>query len=121
MDDHFETQLEAAREQLAHRREEQDRLDVPRPIEHFAYFSRRARAVQAAAALEEAGYRTALARWRVFGATLEATRLSRLDEETVEAFMHEVHEIVGSHGGDYDGWGGEVVVESADSRSPDGD
>lgn len=114
MDDHFETQLEAGRDQLAYRRESGDRLDVPRPIEHFAYFPRRAQAVQAAAALEDAGYDTTLARWRVFGATLEAVRPSRLDEETVEAFMREVHQIVVANGGDYDGWSGDVVVDSAD-------
>lgn len=113
MDDHFETRQEAGRDQLAYRRECGDRLDVPRPIEHFAYFPRRAQAVQAAAALEDAGYDTTLARWRVFGASLVAVRPSRLDEATVEAFMREVRQIVVANGGDYDGWGGEVV-DSAD-------
>lgn len=41
MDEHFERQLEAGRQQLAYRRESRDRLDVPRPIEHFAYFPAR--------------------------------------------------------------------------------
>lgn len=121
MDEHFEGQLEAGRQQLAYRRDPGDRLDVPRPIEHFAIFPRKARAVQAAAALEDVGYRTALTRWRVFRTGLEATRPSALDEETVESFMHEVRDIVVAHGGDYDGWGGELVLDATDDPSPDED
>jgi hypothetical protein len=116
VDEHYEAQLRAAREQLEHRRGLGDRLDMPRPIEHFANFPRKSDAVSAAAELEAAGYRTTLSRWRVFGAALEATRPSTLDAETVEAFTEEILQIVVGNGGAYDGWGGEVI-ESTDAPS----
>ncbi len=48
--------------QLAQRRRMGDRIEAPREVEHFAYFTRPAKAAAAAGELESAGFSTAEAK-----------------------------------------------------------
>lgn len=89
------------------RRELGDRLDVPREVEHFAYFSRKGRAESVAAELESRGYRTELVR-AGFRTALVARTTADVTPETTRRIMTEVFENVENGGGEYDGWGGPI-------------
>lgn len=81
-----------------------DDLAAPRPVEHFAYFSRKARAAAAADELSAAGFVVSTARTGLRTA-LCAERHEPLDDADVLRFLSEVIAVVESHGGEYDGWG----------------
>lgn len=84
-----------------------DRLEVPREVEHFSHFRRKAAAASAADELIECGYSVFLER-RGLKLLVVARKESAVEPPIVEAFVREVFDIVESHGGDYDGWGGET-------------
>lgn len=103
-------QLAAANaQQLDQRRSMGDPLEVAREVEHFSYFPRSAKAQKAAAALEDAGFRT-----EILKSMLKTVLIARIDRdvlpETVEATVSTVYEIVTANGGGYDGWGGTIAV-----------
>lgn len=84
-----------------------DRSEVPRPIEHSAHFAEQASASSAGRELGRLGYRVSASADREGGATVTATRtapLSDIDEDSVSVLR-----VVREHGGDYDGWGCDLV------------
>lgn len=103
----YEYQLSMWSPQREQRAEMGDVLETPRPVEHYAYFSRRSHAQAAANDLIAAGFEVGRARHR-FKTVLQATRGEALGDEQVARFLREVVGIVERHGGDYDGWGATV-------------
>jgi hypothetical protein len=92
---------------LAQRIELGDQLDVPREVEHFAYFSRQKRADDVAALLRERGYTTETVRAGLRTA-LVARIAADVQPATTASIMTEVFELVEQGGGEYDGWGGPI-------------
>ncbi|WP_425841403.1 ribonuclease E inhibitor RraB [Microbacterium sp. PA5] len=84
-----------------------DVLSVPREVEHFAIFARRAQAESAGDELVAAGFEVGLGR-RWMKTILRAARQEALSDDTVAQFLREVIAIIERHGGDYDGWGAAV-------------
>jgi regulator of RNase E activity RraB len=92
-----------------------DRLEVPREVDHRAYFPKLEHAAAAAAKLRELGFRTDEAkllqddlRWALDFRRVDALANGRPDE-----FCAEILNVVLSHEGTYDGWG--TVVMGAGS------
>lgn len=81
-----------------------DDLAAARPVEHFAYFGRKAHAEDAASTLRAAGFEVETAR-QGFKVALQATRAQSLGDEEVAAFLGEVIGVVENARGSYDGWG----------------
>jgi regulator of RNase E activity RraB len=84
-----------------------DRVEVPRPIEHSAHFTEQKAASAAGAELRRLGYQVSASPEAEGGCTLTTTRLiplTGIDEASIT-----VSEIVRRHGGDYDGWGCDLV------------
>lgn len=100
-------------EQLSQRVKLGDQLDVPRDIDHTAYFFTRADAAAAAAELTAAGYVVTFSRKGFGGWLLEAHITTDIEWETVEAFMPELFELIVRSRGIYDGWGGPVVLKGS--------
>lgn len=88
-----------------------DDLLVPRDVEHFAYFSRRAKAHTAANDLTTAGFAVATSR-RGFKTGIKAVRSESLSDDSVARFLREAITIVERHGGSYDGWGATVEARN---------
>jgi regulator of RNase E activity RraB len=84
-----------------------DRLEVPRAIEHSAHFADQKAASAAGAELGRAGHLVSASPDDEGGATLTITRAARLTE--IDAATEVVQSVVRKHGGDYDGWGAELV------------
>ncbi|HEY3505685.1 MAG TPA: DUF695 domain-containing protein [Actinocatenispora sp.] len=85
-----------------------DRAEVPRPIEHSAHFAEPKAAGAAGSELGKLGYRVSASTDPDGGATLTVTRavaLTGIDDATVEVLT-----VVRAHGGDYDGWGSDLVT-----------
>jgi hypothetical protein len=100
-------ELKANREQLAQRRAMSDRFELPRQVDHTAYFRSKAEANRAALTLLGMGYATAVT-GSIFKSTLEANKLERLDGVNPDRFVTEVFDVIDANGGTYDGWGGVV-------------
>jgi hypothetical protein len=96
----------AQREQ---RRQLGDDLAVPRLVDHFVVFKKKAAVREAAEAYAERGFdiQTFPA---LLSTTVQASRLDALTDENVSAMVHEVVGIAEAHGGSYDGFGGPVVA-----------
>ena len=107
-------ELEANNEQLAQRRAMNDRFDLPRQVDHTAYFRNRSSANRAAFELLGMGYATAVT-GSIFKSTLEANKLECLDGVNPDRFVTEVFDVIVANGGTYDGWGG--LVRSAAPQS----
>lgn len=91
-----------------------DRLEVPREVDHRAYFPTRERAAAAAAKLQSAGFRTDAAKLvedDVRPWALDFHRVDSLAYGRPDAFCSEILNIVLPHDGTYDGWG--TVVAGA--------
>ncbi len=101
--------LALADQQLEQRRGVNDQLSTAREVDHFAYFRKRAGAERAAELLRAEGFRVELAR-KGFTTSLAAHIDSPVDRGSVRAVVNRVFDAVESNGGDYDGWGGEVVT-----------
>ncbi len=84
-----------------------DRTDRPRPIEHSAHFAEQPSATRAGAELGRLGYRVSASPDAEQGCTLTAVRLQPLDD--IDESSIAVGRIVREHGGDYDGWGCELI------------
>ena len=87
-----------------------DQLAVPREVDHFAFFRRRANAELVAELLRDEGYSVALSKSGM-RTQLAAHKLSPVDSDTVTAFVTAITRTVEAHGGVYDGWGGPVVAD----------
>ncbi len=98
-------------EQLTQRIKMGDHLDVPRDVDHTAYFFKRTDAAAAAAELTAAGFRVSLARQGFGKVRLEATVDSDVEWETVDQFVPKMYDLITRHHGIYDGWGGSVVLK----------
>lgn len=104
-------QFDLSAAQLRQRRDIGDKLDVAREIIHDGAFPTKEAAVEAGKELMAAGYRTEVV--DADGAfRLEVHKLSILDDHTVNQFTEEVFAVMERHGGEYDGWGGEVIDDS---------
>ncbi|GAA4670917.1 ribonuclease E inhibitor RraB [Frondihabitans cladoniiphilus] len=119
MADTLDSALAVIAPQLAHRARIGDQLDVPRQIDHTAFFQRKSAAREAALALQELGYRVSVS-GGLLKSTLEANRVDSLAGDAPERFTREVYGVVAAHGGAYDGWGGEVrqAEDPAPARGP---
>lgn len=92
--------------------EQGDALDRPRPVDHLVFFPERGRAEQAATALRGAGFVTEeipAAATDPRGWPLQFQREEVLAGGRPDAFVAEVIGVVEPLGGDYDGWGAEMV------------
>jgi hypothetical protein len=103
------------RDQLRHREELGDCLDVPRTIDHLVVFASRVAADGAARALAAAGFRVDPVRESTEGQPprttfrLEFHRDERLDGNRPDAFCADIRALIAPFDGDYDGWGAAVV------------
>lgn len=86
-----------------------DALDVPREVDHLAYFRSRQAAERAVLDLRAAGFRVDEPdevddgdAW-----SLRFHREDTLGEGRADAFVAEIFAILGQHAGRYDGWGAE--------------
>ena len=93
--------------QLRQRAELGDRIEVPREVEHFAYFSRRKQAETVAELLRGKGFATQTARVGLRTA-LVARIAADVRAETTARIVTEVFDLVESGGGEYDGWGAAI-------------
>jgi regulator of ribonuclease activity B/uncharacterized protein DUF695 len=84
-----------------------DRLEVPRPVEYSAHFASQPPATAAASALGKLGYRVSASTGQEGDVTLTITRLMPLTE--IDASSVAVLGAVREQGGDYDGWGAELM------------
>lgn len=100
--------LDHAAEQRDRRLRNGDQIDEPRPIDHFAIFSRRAAAKRAARELVAHGYEIRIERLRLRH-VLTASHRATVDEESSTAFITLVVEAVERAGGDYDGWRARII------------
>ncbi|NQX12818.1 ribonuclease E inhibitor RraB [Microbacteriaceae bacterium VKM Ac-2855] len=100
--------LAHAADQLDRRLRNGDQIDVPRPIDHFAVFPRRALARRAARDLVAAGYVIRIDRLRL-RSVLTASHRSPVDAASSTAFIILVVGAVEAAGGDYDGWRARIV------------
>ena len=112
----LDTQLAANDRQLAQRRAMNDQLEVPREVDHFAYFRKRADAETVAELLRDQGLVVALS-GSGRKTELAAHGRSAVDPATVSAFVTAIFRTVEAHGGVYDGWGGPIVGAASDDAS----
>ncbi|CAB4913214.1 MAG: hypothetical protein F2825_05195 [Actinobacteria bacterium] len=84
----------------------------PRPLDHLAVVPRR-RAAAVQSDLEAAGFRVDGVQRGLRRARIEFSRIDAADLDTADAFTREIVEIVGRHGGGYDGWAGYLVAGPA--------
>lgn len=90
-----------------------DAPHVPRPLDHLVVVPRRhVEAVQAE--LVAAGFRIDGVRRGLRRARVEFSRIDAADVETADAFTREILDVVGRHGGEYDGWAGYLAADPAD-------
>lgn len=98
-------------EQLSQRVKMGDHLEVPRDVDHTAYFAKRTDADAAAAELSAKGFSVSVTR-RGFGSfALSAHITTDVEWETVDDFVPTMYALIMSHRGVYDGWGGAVVLK----------
>lgn len=91
-----------------------DANDIPREVDHLAYFPTRDDADSAAVRLQAAGFRIdpideSDEREEELRFALQFHRDDRLDGEQADKFCAEILEIVLEHDGMYDGWGTSIV------------
>ncbi len=110
----LEWHFAADERQLAQRRAMKDNLEVPREVDHFAYFGRKSNAELVAELLRGEGFTVALSRTGL-RTQLAAHRPSPVDPATVTAFVTGMFHTVEAHGGTYDGWGGWTRLDAFDS------
>src|SRR5688572_20692440 len=89
-------------EQLAQRVKMGDHLDLPRDVDHFAYFKHKKQADSAAAELLDDGYRVSMSRKKLTWHLVAHTE-STLEPSTVDSFVRSEFELINRHGGVYDG------------------
>lgn len=80
-----------------------DRVDVPRQVDHLAFFKKGA-ADAVVADLAAAGFTVGDVERKLFKVGVEFHRTEACDQESAAAFTRDVVGIVNRHGGSYDGW-----------------
>lgn len=84
-----------------------DKLDQPRELEHFAYFKSKTNAEKAAAALTNQGYSVSMRKKGLFGIAMMASRSDSFTN--IVDILSFIINLMEEHGGEYDGFGAEVV------------
>ena len=84
-----------------------DRLEVPRQVEHSAHFATQPPASKAAAELGKLGFRVSASTGAEGDVTLTISKLIALTE--IDQSSVAVLRVIREYGGDYDGWGAELV------------
>ena len=108
LEQRFQEELVRWEEQLKVRNNHGDRLDQARKVEHFAYFRSLNAAKKVAEDLSTIGYEVEVTKRGLFKVSLLATREDALDEHFVQAFKAVLF-VVEGNGGEYDGFGAEVI------------
>jgi hypothetical protein len=108
LEQRFQQELVRWEEQLKVRNNHGDRLDQARKVEHFAYFRSLSAAKKVAEDLSTIGYEVEVTKRGLFKVGLVATREDALDDNFVLAFKAVLY-VVEGNGGEYDGFGAEVV------------
>lgn len=98
-------------EQLSQRVKMGDHLEVPREVDHAAYFAKRNDADAAARELTEQGFRVSVTRRGFASFALEAHITTDVEWDTVDAFVPRMYDLITRHRGVYDGWGGGVILK----------
>lgn len=80
-----------------------DKADVPRQVDHLAYF-KKAKADAAAQDLQAAGFTISDVQRKLLKVGIEFHRSDACDQQTAANFTCEVVAIVNKHDGTYDGW-----------------
>jgi hypothetical protein len=91
--------------------EANDQLEIPRVVDHMAYFPSREQADAAAKALTDAGFSAdpvTPPKEEGGGWGLQFHREDPCDGENPDEFTFEVLDLIAPHEGDYDGWGSPV-------------
>jgi regulator of RNase E activity RraB len=101
----IERQVDATAALVAERLHLGDRVDVPREVEHQAYFWTTGRAEAAMPDLQSLGYRIGTVERRGLRVAVAFSRTDAVDGDTAAAFTREVVAVVLRHRGRYDGWG----------------
>ena len=96
-------QLALTADLVAQRLSMGDKADVPRQVDHLAYF-KKAKADVAVQDLETAGFTIADVQRKLLKVGIEFHRNDACDQETAANFTREVITIVNKHDGTYDGW-----------------
>lgn len=105
VNDDLEHQLQLSASLVTQRVEMGDRAEVPREVDHVAFFKSKDQAAQAARELEQAGFTITDTRRRLLRIVVEFKRVDAVDHATAATFTRQVVPIIESHGGSYDGWG----------------
>ncbi|WP_273652480.1 ribonuclease E inhibitor RraB [Cellulomonas fimi] len=103
MAENLDHQLAMTADLVEHMRAIGDKVDVPRQVDHLAFFPKRA-ADAVVADLTAAGFSVGEAQRRLFKVGVEFHRTDACDQESAAAFTRDVVGIVNRHGGSYDGW-----------------
>ena len=82
-----------------------DRLEVPREVDHVAFFPSREKVDAASAALAKAGFRVDAPVEHAPKWAVEFHRDERCDGDAPDRFVFEVLDLLEPFGGEYDGWG----------------
>ena len=106
--DNLAHQIELSAKQIEQRLEVGDDLEAAREVHHDAVFPSGEAASQAGEELAAIGYSTEVVEEDDYF-LLDVQKVSPVDSGSVKRFVQEVSSIVERHGGDYDGWGAEVV------------
>lgn len=85
-----------------------DRLEVPREVDHVAFFPSRERADAAREALTKAGFRVDAPVEQAPKWCFEFHRTERCDGGAPDRFVFEVLDLLDPFDGEYDGWGSHV-------------
>ena len=90
-----------------------DLAERPRPLDHLAYFPKKA--VDAAANdLSKAGFQITNVKKGLRRALVEFSRSDAADLDSVNASTRQILEIVSNHGGTYDGWASFLGTEPSE-------
>jgi hypothetical protein len=96
-------QLALTSDLVAQRLSMGDKGDVPRQVDHLAYF-KKAKADAAMQDLETAGFTISDVQRKLLKVGIEFHRCDACDQKSAEDFTREVVAIVNRHDGSYDGW-----------------
>lgn len=103
-------QLAANAALVEHRLSMGDLAEQPRPLDHMAYFPKKA-ADAAVAELQAANFTVDTTRKGLRKVRVEFSRTDAADLDSADAFTREILDIVGRHGGNYDGWAGFLITD----------
>lgn len=87
-----------------------DLTEYPRPLDHMAYFPRKA-AEAAIQDLVAAGFAVETVKKGLRRTRVEFTRKDRADLDSANAVTREIVAVTHRHGGEYDGWAGFVLTK----------